>query len=52
VQSRQGLGTKERRCEELVRARDLDFLGRQSDDGAGVDNELSYRAARQSRDEG
>src|SRR5207249_11551041 len=43
VQSRQRLGTKERRCEELVRAWDLDPLARQVEDGAGVDDEPSHR---------
>jgi hypothetical protein len=37
VQSRQRLGTQERRCQELVRARDLDPRARQVQDGAGVD---------------
>jgi hypothetical protein len=40
VQSRQRLGTKERRCEELVRAWDLDPRARQVEDGACVDDEL------------
>jgi hypothetical protein len=43
VQSRQRLGAKERGCEELVWAPDLDFGGRQVEDGAGVDNEPRHQ---------
>jgi hypothetical protein len=43
VQSRQRLGTEQRRCEELVRARNLDLLAREMQDGAGIDDELGYR---------
>ena len=44
VQSRQCLGTKERRCQELVYAWHLDFglRARQVEDGAGVDDEPSH----------
>jgi len=43
VQSRQRLGTQERRCEELVRAWDLDPRARQVEDSAGVDDEPGHR---------
>src|SRR6266496_4254070 len=43
VQCRQRLGTKERRCEELVRAWDLDPRARQVEEGAGVDDDPSHR---------
>ena len=46
VQSRQRLGTKECWCEELVRARDLDLLAREVQDGPGIDDELSHRKRR------
>ena len=42
VQGGQGLGTKERRCKELVLAGDLGLRGGQVEDGAGVDDELSH----------
>src|SRR5439155_15406678 len=37
------LGTKERRCQELVLACDLDPRGREVEDGAGVDDEPGHR---------
>jgi hypothetical protein len=43
VQSRQCLRTKERRCEKLVRASDLDPRAREVEDGAGVEDEPSHR---------
>jgi hypothetical protein len=43
VQSRQRLGTKERRGEELVPAWDLDPLACQVKDSARVDDEPSHR---------
>src|SRR5439155_8272212 len=43
VQSRQRLGTKERRREELVRAWDLGLLARQVEDSGCVDDEPSHR---------
>ena len=46
VQSRKRLGTKERRCEELVRARDLDLRARQVENGARIDDELRHRRQR------
>jgi hypothetical protein len=43
VQSRQRLGAKKRRREELVRALDFDLRARQMEDGAGVDDEPGHR---------
>jgi hypothetical protein len=40
------LGTKERRCEELVRLWGLDPRARQVEDGAGVDDEPGHRYLR------
>jgi hypothetical protein len=39
MQSRQRLGTKERRCEELVSAGDFDSFACQVKDGTGIDDE-------------
>ena len=44
TQSRQRLGTKQRRRDELVRIWDIGSLCRQVEDGAGVDDEPSHRA--------
>jgi hypothetical protein len=38
------LGTKERRCEELVRVWDLDPRARQVEDGPGFDDEFRLEA--------
>ena len=43
VQGRQRLGPQERRCEELVLARDVDPRAREVEDGAGVDDEPGHR---------
>ena len=43
VQSGERLGTKERRCEELMRFRNLEAHTGQVEGGSGVDNVLGHR---------